>query len=164
MEPNKVVSEVKPISQLTQEELNLLPSIEVRFSKRLIKDRVTQKVTSATYLAEPLIHQLITPKISISQAQFGLAVLASGKDSAMTFSLPARVQYSKGVRKNGEKFYFAEYFTSGGISFTGFFSLDEVKLLNGLAVKKAITISFKQRPDTQEEPKVESETGDDITI
>jgi len=151
------VEEVKSVMNMTAEELRELPVVNVRFGRRNIVDRRTNKVTGVTHTAEMLIHNLLAHKEPINQAQFGLAMLKSKLQAANQFVLPSFANYSKGVRKDGSKYFFAEFYVSSDLILRGFFSKDEVKLLNNLVKEGELTISFKERPE-DDEPKIDVST------
>lgn len=154
---------VKSVLEMDAEELKSLPTVNVRFTRRSIMDRRTNKVSGVTYTAEILIHNLVTTRMSISQAQFGLAMVSANQTAANQFTVPSYANYSKGVRKDDTKYFFAEIYISKDVVLRTFFSKDEVKLINALVLKGELKISFKNRPEN-DEPKVEILAEDTIVI
>lgn len=143
------------LREMTQDQLSRLPKFNVVSKHSIIKDNNGRK-TGERFTAITKIHDALSIRTSLSQAQFGLIGISQGKIAAREISQYAYIYFTKGNKKNGTgKYYFAEIYLNANVICQHFFSDDEVKLLNELVRNKLIQISFVERPES-EEPTVAS--------
>ena len=154
--------EFKKIAEMTNEELSQLPQVAVRVSRLVLKDRKSSKITGVRFEALVNIHPLLVKRVTISQAAFGLLAVASGKQSANELNLNAYIHYTKGSRKNGEKYYLYEARVSSDVTIRDFLSIDEAKLLSSLKKSGQFVSEFYERPEDTL-PEV-AEDSEEVTI
>lgn len=138
--------EFKKLGDMTSEERANLPTAAVRVIRVLNKDRKSSKVTSVRYEAQVVIHSLLVKRTNITQAQFGLLAVGSGKPSANEFVLTAPIHYTKGERKDKEKYFLYEARLSADVIIRDFLSPDEAKLLSTLKTRGEFKSDFQERP------------------